>query len=64
MALKIYGLAMSTNTTRAMICLHEKEVDFELIPVNVFASEHKQPPFLNKNVSKKKHFLLALYIFS
>ncbi|KAK2403656.1 phi class glutathione S-transferase [Trifolium repens] len=49
MALKIYGLAMSTNTTRAMICLHEKEVEFELVPVNVFASEHKQPPFLNKN---------------
>ncbi|XP_027367662.1 glutathione S-transferase F13-like [Abrus precatorius] len=49
MALKLYGLAMSTNTTRAMICLHEKEVDFELIPVNVFTAEHKQPPFLSKN---------------
>ncbi|XP_061349759.1 glutathione S-transferase F13-like [Gastrolobium bilobum] len=49
MALKLYGLAMSTNTTRAMVCLHEKEVDFELVPVNVFAKEHKQPPFLSKN---------------
>ncbi|TKY52537.1 Glutathione S-transferase F13 [Spatholobus suberectus] len=49
MALKLYGLAMSTNTTRAMICFHEKEVDFELVPVNVFATEHKQPPFLSKN---------------
>ncbi|KAL2323630.1 hypothetical protein Fmac_028009 [Flemingia macrophylla] len=49
MALKLYGLPMSTNTTRAMICLHEKEVDFELVPVNVFSAEHKQPPFLSKN---------------
>ncbi|KAG5063210.1 hypothetical protein AAZX31_02G147500 [Glycine max] len=49
MAFKLYGLPMSTNTTRAMICLHEKEVDFELVPVNVFAAEHKQPPFLSKN---------------
>lgn len=51
MVFKLYGLPMSTNTTRAMICLHEKEVDFELVPVNVFAAEHKQPPFLSKNVS-------------
>ncbi|RDX74892.1 Glutathione S-transferase F13 [Mucuna pruriens] len=49
MALKLYGLAMSTNTARAMICLHEKELDFELVPVNVFTAEHKQPPFLSKN---------------
>ncbi|KAG4995859.1 hypothetical protein JHK84_026910 [Glycine max] len=49
MVFKLYGLPMSTNTTRAMICLHEKEVDFELVPVNVFAAEHKQPPFLSKN---------------
>ncbi|KAK7392334.1 hypothetical protein VNO78_20768 [Psophocarpus tetragonolobus] len=49
MALKLYGLPMSTNTTRVMICLHEKDVDFELVPVNVFAEEHKQPTFLSKN---------------
>ncbi|CAM8987829.1 unnamed protein product [Rhodiola kirilowii] len=49
MALKLYGLPMSTCATRAMICLAEKEVEFELIPVNLFASEHKQPPFLAKN---------------
>lgn len=63
MALKLYGLAMSTNTTRAMICLHEKEVDFELVPVNVFAAEHKQPPFLSKNVTTSK-FLFLIYINS
>ncbi|KAF7818223.1 glutathione S-transferase F13 [Senna tora] len=49
MGMKLYGLAMSTNTSRAMVCLHEKEVDFELVPVDVFSGEHKLPPFLSKN---------------
>ncbi|KAJ0053283.1 glutathione S-transferase F13-like [Pistacia vera] len=49
MALKLYGAPMSTCTTRVMTCLHEKSVDFELVPVNLFAAEHKQPAFLAKN---------------
>jgi glutathione S-transferase len=40
---------MSTCTTRAMVCLHEKAADFELVPVNFFGGEHKQPSFLAKN---------------
>ncbi|KAJ7972927.1 Glutathione S-transferase family protein [Quillaja saponaria] len=27
----------------------EKNIDFELVPVNLTAGEHKQPPFLSKN---------------
>ncbi|KAL9671117.1 hypothetical protein QQ045_008683 [Rhodiola kirilowii] len=57
MALKLYGLPMSTCATRAMICLAEKEVEFELIPVNLFASEHKQPPFLAKNFNDNNIFV-------
>ncbi|RZC52501.1 hypothetical protein C5167_020922 [Papaver somniferum] len=49
MALKLYGIPMSTCTTRAMICLHEKEVEFELVPVDLYAGEHKQPSYLSKN---------------
>ncbi|KAB1202929.1 Glutathione S-transferase F13 [Morella rubra] len=49
MALKLYGLPISICTSRAMVCLHEKGVDFELVPVNLFGGEHKQPPFLAKN---------------
>ncbi|KAK9983789.1 hypothetical protein SO802_033314 [Lithocarpus litseifolius] len=49
MALKLYGLPMSTCTTRVLACLHEKGVDFELVPVDLFSGEHKQPPFLSKN---------------
>ncbi|KAH9626346.1 hypothetical protein KSS87_023504 [Heliosperma pusillum] len=49
MGVKLYGLPMSICTTRAMICLHEKQVDFEFLPVNLFAAEHKLPSFLQKN---------------
>ncbi|XP_062102199.1 glutathione S-transferase F13 [Humulus lupulus] len=49
MALKLHGLPMSTCTTRVMICLHEKTLDFELIPVDLFSQGNKQPPFLAKN---------------
>ncbi|OMO81857.1 hypothetical protein COLO4_23396 [Corchorus olitorius] len=49
MALKLHGVAMSTCTARVLTCLHEKEADFELVPVNLFAGEHKQPAFLAKN---------------
>ncbi|KDP28123.1 hypothetical protein JCGZ_13894 [Jatropha curcas] len=49
MALKLYGAAMSTSTSLVLTCLHEKEVDFEFIPVDLFAGEHKQPHFGAKN---------------
>nr|ALY05892.1 GST3 [Litchi chinensis] len=49
MALKLYGAPMSTCTARVLVSLHEKDLDFELIPVDLFAGEHKQPPFVSKN---------------
>ncbi|KAI3961228.1 hypothetical protein MKX01_035814 [Papaver californicum] len=49
MAVKLYGIPTSTCTTHAMICLHEKEVEFELVPVDIYTGEHKQPSYLSKN---------------
>uniref|UniRef100_A0A2P2JF79 glutathione transferase n=2 Tax=Rhizophora mucronata TaxID=61149 RepID=A0A2P2JF79_RHIMU len=49
MALKLYGTSVSASTSRAMTCLYEKGVEFEFVSVNLFAGEHKQPPFLAKN---------------
>ncbi|KAE8681615.1 Glutathione S-transferase F13 [Hibiscus syriacus] len=49
MALKLYGAALSPCTSRVMSCLHEKEADFELVPVDIFAGKHKHLPFLAKN---------------
>ncbi|KAF3436417.1 hypothetical protein FNV43_RR23509 [Rhamnella rubrinervis] len=49
MVLKLHGLPMSICTATVMTCLHEKGVDFELVPVDLFAAENKQPSFLAKN---------------
>ncbi|GMH29603.1 hypothetical protein Nepgr_031446 [Nepenthes gracilis] len=49
MAVKLYGLAMATCTATTLACLHEKEVEFEFINVDLFGGENKQPAFLLKN---------------
>ncbi|GAB2294256.1 hypothetical protein Dimus_028471 [Dionaea muscipula] len=49
MAPKLYGLRMSTCTGRVLLCLYEKQVEFELLVVDLFGFEHKQPQFLAKN---------------
>ncbi|XP_030451827.1 glutathione S-transferase F13-like [Syzygium oleosum] len=49
MGVKLYGHPMSSCTLRVMACLYEKGVDFELVPVNMFAGEQKMPDFLAKN---------------
>ncbi|XP_039009642.1 glutathione S-transferase F13-like [Hibiscus syriacus] len=49
MTMKLYGLAMSTCTSKVITCLHEHGAEFELVPVNLQNGEHKQPAFLAKN---------------
>lgn len=46
MALKIYGLAMSTCTSRVMATAIEKGAPFEIEPVDLFGGAHKKPEFL------------------
>ncbi|EOY15154.1 Ubiquitin-like superfamily protein isoform 1 [Theobroma cacao] len=43
---KVYGPPMSTAVSRVLACLLEKDVQFQLIPVNMFKGEHKSPDFL------------------
>ncbi|XP_020237365.1 glutathione S-transferase isoform X2 [Cajanus cajan] len=45
-AVKVYGPPMSTAVSRVLACLLEKDVQFQLIPVNMAKGEHKKPPFL------------------
>ncbi|CAN6468824.1 unnamed protein product [Victoria cruziana] len=49
MKAKVHGLARSTCTTRVLVCLEEKGIDYELVPVNMAAGAHKQQPFLSLN---------------
>ncbi|KAF9621006.1 hypothetical protein IFM89_015828 [Coptis chinensis] len=48
MTLKVYGIGFSTCTARVLTCLNEKEVEYELVPVNLGVGEHKKPAFLAK----------------
>lgn len=50
MAMKLYGLPMSTNTARVIACLNEKDVEYELVPVDLRVGAHKQDPFISLNV--------------
>ncbi|KAK0608369.1 hypothetical protein LWI29_029750 [Acer saccharum] len=49
MMIKVHGMALATCTSRVLLCLAEKGLDYELIPVDVAAGEHKQQPYLSLN---------------
>ncbi|RZC93550.1 hypothetical protein C5167_021500 [Papaver somniferum] len=49
MALKLYGFPMSSPTACVMTCLAEKEVEYELVNVDLSKGEHKFPAYLAKN---------------
>lgn len=46
MVVKVYGPAMSSASRRVLACLVEKEVEFEIIPVDMLKGEQKKPEFL------------------
>uniref|UniRef100_A0A8R7JYU0 glutathione transferase n=1 Tax=Triticum urartu TaxID=4572 RepID=A0A8R7JYU0_TRIUA len=48
-ALKVYGWAVSPFVARALICLEEAGVDYELIPMKREAGDHLLPDFLARN---------------
>ncbi|KAD3068655.1 hypothetical protein E3N88_36535 [Mikania micrantha] len=49
MTVKVYGFVGSNATYRVLASLYEKNVDFELVTVNMAAWEHKRPRFLARN---------------
>ncbi|XP_031484939.1 glutathione S-transferase-like [Nymphaea colorata] len=49
MGLKVYGMPMSPCTATVLALLAEKGLDYELVPINVRAGQHKQPSFLALN---------------
>ncbi|XP_042502408.1 glutathione S-transferase-like [Macadamia integrifolia] len=49
MAPKVHGPLFSTATMRAFAVLQEKEVEFEAVPIDMRAGEHKKEPFLSLN---------------
>ncbi|KAJ0034016.1 hypothetical protein Pint_24546 [Pistacia integerrima] len=49
MAIKVHGLAVAACTVRVLLCLHEKGLEYELVPVDVFNGAHKKQPYLSLN---------------
>ncbi|KAL5712979.1 glutathione transferase [Ranunculus cassubicifolius] len=49
MVLKLHGAAFSTCTSRVMGVMYEKDIEFELVPVDMGGGGHKQPAFLAMN---------------
>ncbi|KAI3773133.1 hypothetical protein L6452_04333 [Arctium lappa] len=49
MAMKLHGLVGSNATFRSMVALIEKDLDFEFVPVDFAAREHKTPQYLARN---------------
>lgn len=43
---KVYGPTLSTAVSRVLACLLEKDVHFQLLPVNMAKGEHKKPDYL------------------
>ncbi|XVF21934.1 hypothetical protein REPUB_Repub12eG0131800 [Reevesia pubescens] len=48
-AIKVHGHPLSAPTRKVLVCLYEKEVEFEFVPVNMGAGEHKSENFLSLN---------------
>eukprot|EP00262_Sarcandra_glabra_P008866 TRINITY_DN2277_c0_g1_i1.p1 TRINITY_DN2277_c0_g1~~TRINITY_DN2277_c0_g1_i1.p1 ORF type:complete len:231 (+),score=37.46 TRINITY_DN2277_c0_g1_i1:93-785(+) len=45
-SVKVYGPAMSTAVSRVLACLIEKEMEFQLIRIDMSKGQHKMPDYL------------------
>ena len=47
---KVYGPPLSTAVSRVLVTLLEKDVPFQIIPVDMSKGEHKKPDYLKIQV--------------
>ncbi|KAJ4835529.1 hypothetical protein Tsubulata_041072 [Turnera subulata] len=47
--IKVHGVCVSAPVRRVLLCLYEKGLDFELVPVDYRTAENKKEPFLSLN---------------
>lgn len=57
MAVKLYGAYYAPNANRALLVLHEKEVEFELVSVSTFTGEQRKPEYMALHPFGKIPFL-------
>ncbi|KAL6597921.1 hypothetical protein ACP70R_046726 [Stipagrostis hirtigluma subsp. patula] len=46
---KVFGLKMSTNVARVLVCLEEVGAEYEVVDIDFQAKEHKSPQHLARN---------------
>ncbi|KAL6615306.1 hypothetical protein ACP70R_037576 [Stipagrostis hirtigluma subsp. patula] len=46
---KVFGLKMSTNVARVLVCLEEVGAEYEVVDIDFLAKEHKSPEHLARN---------------
>ena len=56
MVVKVYGPAFA-SPKRVLVCLIEKEIEFETVPLDLLKGEHKLPEYLKLQVSYNLFFL-------
>ncbi|KAJ8434428.1 hypothetical protein Cgig2_002630 [Carnegiea gigantea] len=49
MVIKVHGSPISTATFRVVAAVHEKELEYEFVPVDMKSGAHKHPDFLALN---------------
>lgn len=57
MVLKLHGMTTASCTQRVAVVLKEKNVPFELVPVDLSAGEQKTPEYMEKQPYVKSHSL-------
>lgn len=62
--IKVHGSPLSTATQRVIVSLHEKDLEFEFVPVNMATGDHKKEPFISLNVSAGTKILNFLLLIS
>ncbi|CAM6090251.1 unnamed protein product [Calypogeia fissa] len=59
MGIKVYGLRLSTSTAMVLAALHEKEVEYELVKVDLFAGANRKPEYLALQANAAIHHSTA-----
>jgi glutathione S-transferase len=61
MVLKLYGVPLSPSVIRVGVVLHEKNIPFEFVTVDLAKGEHKTPEFKAKNPFEQIPYIVSPY---
>jgi len=56
MVVKVYGQIKAANPQRVLLCFLEKDIEFEVIHVDLDKLEQKKPQHLLRQVYKSQYF--------